>query len=299
MNQPRDLFDAGAAALGLLGGGKPNPGQALRYFTAASEADPGMCDAWLGRMLCGEDESSIVYRAWSARQNMHAEITRLGISPGLFMPKVDIGMGVVALDQPIYDRGVLSVALARMLAMGTPPDYQEAQDTLREAPPSGLARWVLAAMYYRAQRWSDVIATLKDNLGMFRDDRYLVQAATVALGVAYAHLGEFDPAERYLREVEATAGEFPSARQTALWFLGLIARERGDEAAAVGLLRQVNAEAPAPEITAAIADPGIRLRTTTVEAITARTDPWDPASGPAAEELAGAAAAEKRAALLD
>ena len=108
MSQAQELFDAAAAALGLLGGGKPNPGQALRYFTAASEADPQMCDAWLGRMLCGDGESPIVYRAWSARQNMHGEIMRLGVSPGSFMPKVDIGMGVVALDQPIFDRGVLT-----------------------------------------------------------------------------------------------------------------------------------------------------------------------------------------------
>ncbi len=299
MNQPRELFDAGAAALGLLGGGKPNPAQALRYFTAASEADPQMCDAWLGRMLCGDAESPIVYRAWSARQNMHGEIVRLGISPGAFMPKVDIGMGVVALEQPIYDRGVLSVVLARMLAMGSPPDYQEAQDTLADAPPNGLTRWVRAAMLYRAQRWTEVIATLTGNLGDFRDDRFLAQAATTALGVAHAHLGQFDPAERYLREVEATAAEFPSARHTALWYLGLVARERGEETEAVALLRRVNAEAPSAEIAAAIADPGIRLHTTTAEAIAARTDPWDPASGPGAEELAGAAAAERRAVLLD
>lgn len=299
MSQARELFDAGAAALGLLGGGKPNQAQALRYFTAASEADPLMCDAWLGRMLCGDGESPIVYRAWSARQNMHGEIVRLGVSPGSFMPKVDIGMGVVALEQPIFDRGVLTIALARMLVMGSPPDYQEAQDTLKEAPPTGLARWVRAAMYHRAQRFTDVIDTLNGHLGEFRDDRYLAQAANVALGIAYAHLGEFDPAERYLRDVEATAGEFPSARHSALWFLGLIARERGEETDAVALLRRLNAEAPSPQINGAITDPGFRLLTTTAEAIAARTDPWDPSSGPGAEELAGAAAAEKRAALLD
>lgn len=74
MSQARELFDAGAAALGLLGGGKPNQAQALRYFTAASEADPLMCDAWLGRMLCGDGESpdrlsGMVGAAEHARRN--------------------------------------------------------------------------------------------------------------------------------------------------------------------------------------------------------------------------------------
>lgn len=155
-----------------------------------------------------------------------------------------------------------------------------------------MARWVRAAMYHRAQRFTDVIDTLNGHLEKFRDDRYLAQAANVALGIAYAHLGEFDPAERYLRDVEATAGEFPSARHSALWFLGLIARERGEETEAVALLRRLNAEAPSPQINGAITDPGFRLDRT-AEAIAARTDPWDPSSGPGADELAGAAAGEE------
>lgn len=298
MSEARDLFDAGATALGLLGGGRPNPEQALRYFTAASESDAQMCDAWLGRIMCGDNESQIVYRAWNCRQNMHTEITRLGVSPAYFMPKVDIGMGIVALEQPIYDRGVLTVALARMLAMGNPPDYHEALDTLKEAPATGLARWVQAAMYYRAQRWPDVISTLAGHEEQFRGDQFLSLAVQVALGVAHAHLGQTDAAERYLSRAEASAGGFPSAKQTAQWFLALLARERGDEGAAVALLRQVNAEAPSPEVAAAIADPGIRLRTTSSEVLAARTDPWDPNSGPAAEEVADARAAEQRAQLL-
>lgn len=298
MSEASDLFDAGAAALGLLGGGRPNTEQALRYFTSASETDPQMCDAWLGRMLCGDNESQIVYRAWNCRQNMHAEIIRLGVSPGYFMPKFDIGMGIVALDQPIYDRGVLTLALVRMLAMGNPPDYHEAQETLKEAPASGLSRWVQAAMYYRAQRWPDVISTLAGHDDQFRGDAFLSIAVKVALGVAHAHLGEMDAAQRYLSEAENAAGEFPSAKQTAQWFLALLARERGDEETAVALLRQVNAESPSAEVAAAIADPGVRLRFTTPEVLAARADPWDPASGPDAEQLAETRAAEQRAELL-
>jgi type VII secretion ATPase EccA len=298
MSEARDQFDAGATALGLLGGGRPNTDQALRYFTAASEADPQMCDAWLGRILCGDGGSHIVYRAWNSRQNMHAEITRLGVGVAYFMPKFDIGMGIVSLEQSVYDRGVLSVALARMLAMGNPPDYTEALETLDQAPATGLTRWVRAAMFYRAQRWPDVISALGGHDDDFRQDHYLRMAVQVALGVAHAHLGEADAAERYLGQVDDTPLDFPSAKQAAQWYLALLARERGDEEKAVGLLRSLNAVSPSQEVAAAIADPGIRLRTTSQEVLAARTDLWDPASGPDAQEMAGARAAEQRAEML-
>jgi type VII secretion ATPase EccA len=298
MSEPRNLFDAGATALGLLGGGRPNTEQALRYFTAASESDPQMCDAWLGRILCGDGGSHIVYRAWNSRQNMHAEINRLGVNVGYFMPKFDIGMGIVSLEQSVYDRGVLAVALARMLAMGNPPDYNEALETLEQAPATGLSRWVRAAMYYRAQRWLEVISTLTGHDDEFREDQYLRLAVQVALGVAHAHLGEIDASERQLAQADSAPIDFASAKQTAQWYLALIARERGDEEKAVGLLRQLNAVAPSQEVAAAIADAGIRLRTTSPEVLDARTDAWDPNSGPDAQEMAGARAEEQRAKML-
>ncbi|GAY16106.1 type VII secretion AAA-ATPase EccA [Mycobacterium sp. shizuoka-1] len=297
MSAAEDRFDAGVAALGIIDGGRADSAQALRYFTAASEEDPQMCDAWLGRMLCGDNETGVIYRAWRSRANMHQQLSRLRVPPAHFVPRFDIGMGIVALDQPIVDRGILTVALARMQAMRTPPDYAEALETLAEAPSTIAGRWLVGAIHYKAQRWPEVISSLGEELGSFEADQLLRVAVDVALGGAHAFLGEFDEAQRYLHSVEAQEN-LPGAKPAAKWFLALIARERGEEDAAVALLKQINAVAPSAEVAAAIADPGIRLKVTTREAVAARTDPWDPESGPDAAELAGERAAEARAKLL-
>lgn len=292
-----ESFDAGVAALGIIDGGRADASQALRFFVAATEHDPQMCDAWLGRILCGDNESGIVYQAWKCRDQMHAQLARLNVPRGAFVPRIDVGMGILALEYPILDRGVLSIALARMQAMGNPPDYEDALDTLGQAPDLPLARWVTAAMYYRAERWPEVISTLASEERQFESDLVLHAAVRVALGVAHAFLGEFDAAERYLRLADAQ-DSLPGAKSMAQWFLALIARERGEEEAALALMRQVNTIAPSQEVAAAIDDPGVRLKVTSREAVAARTDPWDPASGPDAQELAGRRAAERRAELL-
>ena len=145
-----------------------------------------MCDAWLGGCSCGDGESPIVYRAaWSARQNMHQEIVRLGVSPGSFHAEGSTSGCVVAPSiNPSLTAG-LTVALARMLAMGTPPDFKKRPDTLKEAPPTGLARWggdvlpgaAVDRCHQHPQRAS----------GDFRDDRCW-PGGQCCPRVAYAHL---------------------------------------------------------------------------------------------------------------
>lgn len=294
MSTATENFEAGVAALGLLDGGHADHQQAMRYFTAASDLDPAMCDAWLGRMLCGDNASGTMYRAWRARQQMHAQVSRMGITAAQLWPRFDIGMGIVALEQPIYDQSALAAALASSLAMGNPPDYAEAVDALAEATPTSVTAWVKAAIYYRAQRWPDVIDTLSEHLGLFDRDAVLKVAVQLALGIAHAYLGQFDKAAGYLRTV-AEQTTLSEAVPVAQWFSALIARERGDEDTAKDLMRKVNAAAPSSEVTAALEDTGIRLQLTTIEAIAERTDPWDPATGPSSADLVEARAATERA----
>ena len=278
MSAATENFEAGVAALGLLDGGHADHQQAMRYFTAASDLDPAMCDAWLGRMLCGDNASGTMYRAWRARQQMHAQVSRMGIAAAQLWPRFDIGMGIVALEQPIYDQSALAAALASSLAMGNPPDYAEAIDALAEATPTSVTAWVKAAIYYRAQRWPDVIDTLSEHRALFDRDAVLKVAVELALGIAHAYLGQFDKAAGYLRTVSGQT-TLSEAVPVAQWFSALIARERGNEDSAKDLMRKVNAAAPSPEVSAALEDKGIRLQLTTVEAIAERTDPWDPRRG--------------------
>ena len=289
-------FAAGVAALGILDGGRADQQSALGYFIAATDSDPHLCDAWLGRMLCGDNASATIYKAWRCRTRMHSQTNRMGINASLMWPRFDIGMGIVGLEQPIYDQGALSAALARSLAMAQPPDYAEALATVNEAPTTAVTVFVRAAVYYRAERWPDVITTLSGELRLFDKDPVLKAAAQLALGIAHAHLGEFDSAEEALRMVQAD--KLADAGGAAQWFLALIARERGDEDAAESMLRALAAESPSAQVTAALKDPRIRLQVTSRAAVAERTDPWDPQTGPSAADLAEQRAAHQRAQLL-
>ncbi len=297
MSVAQERFAAGIAALGIIDGGRADRAQALRFFAAATDEDPNMCDAWLGRMLCGDNESGVIYRAWKSQTHMHAELTRLGVPVAHFLPRFDIGMDVVSIEQPIVDRAALTAALARTQAMRTPPDYSEALDTLAAAPTTIVSRWLTGAIYYKAQRWPEAIDHLAADEQAFEADQLLRVTVDVALGGAHAFLGEFDEAQKYLERVLGQQN-LPSATPCAQWFLALIARERGEEEAAIALLRQIIAAAPSAEVTAAIDDPAIRLKVTSREAVAARSDPWDPESGPDAAELAAQRSAQQRAELL-
>lgn len=55
-----------------------NAEDATRSFRFATDKDPLMCDAWLGRILTGEDSAKILYGAWNARDTFGWEIRRLG-----------------------------------------------------------------------------------------------------------------------------------------------------------------------------------------------------------------------------
>lgn len=105
-------FEAGVAALGVIDGSPSDQQQALNYFTAATDADLTMCDAWLGRIRCGDNASGTLYRAWRSRDQMGVQINRMGISAASLWARFEIGMGLVGLEQPIYDQSALAAALA-------------------------------------------------------------------------------------------------------------------------------------------------------------------------------------------
>lgn len=294
MSVAAEQFQAGVAALGIIDGTQGDQHQALHYFSRASDLDPSMCDAWLGRILCGDTGVPTMYKAWRNRASMGAQVSRMGIHPSKLWAHFDLGMGILGLSQPIYDQSSLAAALARTLVMAETPDYSEAIDTLAEATPTAITEWVRAAIYYRAERWSEVIDTLASSARLFDKDPMLKIAADLAAGIAHSHLGEFDEAGPLLRaaqdgasrivapELQAVVGQ---ALASAHWYLALIARERGEEERAQALLRQVAEEDPEAKVTAAITNPEIRLQVTTRDAVEQRSDPWDPATGPSAQDL--------------
>ena len=86
----------------------------------------------------------------------------------------------------------------------------------------------------------------------------------------------------------------PAAGQAAQFCKGLTLRELGNEAEARGIFERIYSQEPGFEANAAaLRDPKYRLVITSKEVIDSRTDRWDPASVPSAQDLVGDALSEQ------
>ena len=88
----RNAMVAGLLASGIsVNGLQPshNPQVALRMFTTATSLDPEMCDAWLARLLAGDQSIEVLSGAWKSVKTFGWEVRRagldgVGVPPGGF-----------------------------------------------------------------------------------------------------------------------------------------------------------------------------------------------------------------------
>jgi len=64
----RGLLASGVSVNGLLA--SHNPQAAAKLFTNATDLDRSMCDAWLARIVGGEDSIAVLQGAWRARETL-------------------------------------------------------------------------------------------------------------------------------------------------------------------------------------------------------------------------------------
>jgi hypothetical protein len=91
----RNAMVAGLLASGIsVNGLQPshNPQVALQMFTTATRLDPDMCDAWLARVLAGDQSIEVLSGAWHAIKTFGWEMRRLSLSELEFRPEVSDGM---------------------------------------------------------------------------------------------------------------------------------------------------------------------------------------------------------------
>ncbi|MBO0677344.1 type VII secretion AAA-ATPase EccA [Mycolicibacterium sp. S2-37] len=263
------LFES---AVGLL---STTESRSLQLFTEITEIDETACDAWVGRIRCGDTGRATVFRAWYSRTRFGHLAGAAHVSMATLGARLPIGGPFGDFTYPANSPLAITVGFAiNEAAYGNCADAMEA---LESAPASAaeeyLVSWAKAVVYGAAQRWTDVIDQVK-GAGRWPDP-FLVGAAGVAHGVAAASLGLFTDADRRLTEANASpAGEACAA--SIAWYAAMAKRAQGDEPAAVVLLEWLQTTHPDPKVTAALKDPSYRLRTTTAEQIAARTDPWDP-----------------------
>ncbi|MBB3753640.1 type VII secretion ATPase EccA [Mycolicibacterium sp. BK634] len=285
----RGLLASGIAVNGLMP--SQNPAAAAKLFGQAVELDPGMCDAWLARIVAGDDSAAVLAGAWAARETLGWETRRLAVRTGDFTPAVSDGL-FVRLE--ITSQNSLGIGYA--VVLGRDGRYADAGALLAELAPSDpfdadLHTYAAGLLQFRAQRWADVLRLFGPEK-RWRKPVYGAAAAAMAT-TALASLGVFEDAFRRAREV-VDVDLVPTATTVALYTQAMCLRHLGKEDDAVQLLRRVYSRdpkfTPARE---AMDDPTRRLLVTNPETIDARTDPWDPASAPPPGQAQAAKHAEE------
>lgn len=293
--QAQRAFDAGVLSLGIAIDGQestPDLEYAKLAFQRATEWDPGMCDAWLGRAAAGEITPEVMFNLYrTSDTTLFREQRRLGLPPRQLGGRFVVGQYI---DYPLT--GYTEIWLAQATQLISAGDYDEAEQVLDDLSrhragllsqsdqdlDDRICQYVRGLLHYTTQRWPDVMTVLAGSADW--QDSYLAAGAHVMVGTACAQLGLFGEA---IRRMEAAGqGPIPAAATTARFCRGLCLREMGREDEAQALFEKVFSEAPDFESnTRAMRDRKFRLAVTTKELIDARTDRWDPASAPTAEQI--------------
>ncbi|OBH39610.1 type VII secretion AAA-ATPase EccA [Mycobacterium sp. E342] len=261
------LFES---AVGML---PVSEARALELFTEITNYDESACDAWIGRIRCGDTERVTLFRAWYSRTHFGQLAGSAQISMNAVGARLPIGGLYGDITYPA--NSPLAITMGFAVSEAAQGNYADAMEAIDNTPTTGaehLLSWVKAVIYGEAQRWTNVIDEVR-GAGRWPDE-FLAAAAGVAHGVAAANLGLFTEAERRLTEANASPAGEACARAIA-WYLAMTRRSQGNEEAAVALLEWLQTTHPEPKVTAALKDPSFRLTTTSAEQISARTDPWD------------------------
>lgn len=301
------VFDAGVLSLGIPIEGlqtERDEAYAIKAFTRATEREPDMCDAWLGRAACGESTPEVRYNLFrTSTTTLFREQRRLGLAPRALAGRFQTGLYI---DYPLASFTEIWLAYtAHLIEDG---EYDEAESTLdtlaryrpnmpeRDRYSDEICAYLRGTLHFNTQRWPDVLTAL-DKSGSFTDD-YIKCGADLMVGSACAQLGLFGEG---IRRLEAAAeGPIPAATTDADFCRGLTLREMGREDEARAIFERLYSEKPGFEANAmALNDPKYRLVITDKETIDSRTDKWDPESAPDPREQQSADEAERNAKLLD
>lgn len=217
-------FDQGVEALTKHN----NSRLALKYFTDATNADPNMADAWLGRIMTGDTELSTMVTAYEVGDKLHRETRRIGQKLGAEI--------IVArfLTITAMNRSHIGIALAS--AYIEAGEYQKADDLLND--PTLVAdrdgpQWVQvtrAYLNYATQRWTDVITEAAKELppeAIFSPERHAVIALYTTIAAAY--LGQSPVA---LEWADNARSENPYIVAELNYYRGMAYRQLRDAASA-------------------------------------------------------------------
>jgi type VII secretion ATPase EccA len=290
----RGLLASGISVDGVMPG--DNAAVAADQFRKATTADPGMCDAWLARVVAGDDSVGVLEAAWRARESYGWEMHRFGLRGTTFRPLVFDGLFLrVEIASRDGLRCAYAVALIRegrfgdadtLLSQGEPGDPFDADAHV----------YARGLLHFLAKRWPDVLAAFPTDR-RWRLSAFGAAAAAMA-ATALASLGVFEDAFRRARDA-VDSDLVPAAATIAFYTQAMCLRHLDKPEDANQLLRRAYSRdpqfAPARQ---ALDDPSIRLVLTSPETIESRSDPWDPDSAISPQQADAAKHSEEAARLL-
>jgi type VII secretion ATPase EccA len=284
-DQAMELFDADISA-------------ARTHFCEATEIDPSMADAWLGRIAAGDEALSTLQELYAYGTRLHREANRLGVR---------LSAAIKAgpyLSISVTESSHAGLALASALIDDC--QYEKAEALLKDS--ALLDSWenhqwqqyVRAYLMFATQRWPDVIAVAATILPPQAIIMSAVTAGTNALAAhAAAHLGQGRVALDWADRVDLRAGhvgpvearrhqltdtavaaidpnEFPLIAADLAYVRGMAHRQLDEEdKAQIWLSRATINGALIEPAKQALADRNLQLVVTDEETINTRTNKWD------------------------
>ncbi|MEE6140515.1 AAA family ATPase [Mycobacterium sp. 050128] len=288
----REYFDMGISRLGFGEGQADFPG-AREAFTQATDMDPGMCDAWMGLAYAGDVTPDTLRGAYDALSTLHRETRRVGLADSALAPTVATPFLI-----DLYPYTPTGVTLAYAATLVSQGDYDQAEKLLDEVDltiepaQAQIHRFVGATMFFLTRRWTDVLDWTSQSSATSGG---IVETATRLLkGIAQTSLGQFEAAMATLTSVVTQAEQARLAQSVdtshllaeAALYRGLCHRAMGDEASARKEFSAASVDGQLrPDAAAALDDPTYGVTVTTPDVIEARSNRWDPNSGPSVADL--------------
>lgn len=287
----RRQFDQGMALLDV------DPAEARSRFGEATQIDPTMADAWLGRIAAGDDSMTTLQQVHAYGSRLHRETNRLGAGlsahikagPYLAITVTEASHAGLALASALIDDGQFEKAdglLQDSALLDTWENHQWQQ-------------YLRAYLMLSTQRWPDVISVAAAVLPPQAIIMAAVTAGTNTLAAhAAAHLGQARVALDWADRVELRAAntpsenrrrdltsamvaaidpaDFPLIAADLSYVRGMAHRQLGEEdRAQISLSKATINGALMPAAQQALADPSLQLVITDEDTINSRTNKWD------------------------
>ncbi len=271
----RQALSAGAKTLAQ------QPRRALDVFRVATDNDPLMADAWLGRLAAGDTALSTLKHLADTAGRLGADLRALSLTPQSFNATFDIEYVRIPIIDPTGAR------LAYAAALVNDGQWSKADEVVAAMPAGASVNYVRGVLAARVGRWPDVLSAVSGCETWM--ELYVSRAASLLEAFAAANLGLFERATTAALRAEDSLSATDPIVCDARFCRALVQRAQGNHDSAHALLTDIAVRWPDfTRAKEAMADPTFALELTDAATIDSRTDRWDPATATTAAQRAAA-----------